>query len=152
MISSRGRWYPRNKIFILGESNQNILTKITQVHLRRPLKTSEKNKNISPKKKNWSFNQNSNSAQPKLNNSSKNKKPSKNSFNNTEVGITNYERPQYDPTEIFTLFKQGIKIDNLDETTPEIIAEHIAKRLKCHIILDALCGVGGNTIQVKYIS
>ena len=151
MICSRGRWYPRNKIFILGESDQNILTKITQVHLVRSEKTLEQNRSeifISPikREKNVFLHQNSS----KSTSSSKNKKSNKNSFNNNiEPGVSDYQRPQYASTEIFTLFKEGIKADNLDEATPEIIAEHIAKRLKCHIILDALCGVGGNTIQVK---
>jgi trimethylguanosine synthase len=31
--------------------------------------------------------------------------------------------------------------------TPERIAEHIADRCKCDVIVDAFCGVGGNAIQ-----
>ena len=31
--------------------------------------------------------------------------------------------------------------------TPEKIAEHIAERCQCDTIVDAFCGVGGNTIQ-----
>ena len=31
--------------------------------------------------------------------------------------------------------------------TPEKIAEHIAERCQCSVIVDAFCGVGGNCIQ-----
>eukprot|EP01119_Soliformovum_irregulare_P018593 TRINITY_DN5737_c0_g1_i2.p1 TRINITY_DN5737_c0_g1~~TRINITY_DN5737_c0_g1_i2.p1 ORF type:complete len:232 (-),score=50.83 TRINITY_DN5737_c0_g1_i2:52-747(-) len=31
--------------------------------------------------------------------------------------------------------------------TPEIIAQHIAERCRCDVIVDAFCGVGGNSIQ-----
>lgn len=31
--------------------------------------------------------------------------------------------------------------------TPEVIARHIAERCRCNTIIDAFCGVGGNTIQ-----
>jgi len=31
--------------------------------------------------------------------------------------------------------------------TPEYLAEYIAKRCACDTIIDAMCGVGGNTIQ-----
>lgn len=37
------------------------------------------------------------------------------------------------------------------QITSQSIAQHIAKRLKCDIIIDALCGFGGNTIQVLFI-
>jgi hypothetical protein len=33
--------------------------------------------------------------------------------------------------------------------TPENIAQHIADRCRCEIIVDGFCGVGGNTIQVS---
>jgi len=32
--------------------------------------------------------------------------------------------------------------------TPEKIAEHIANRCRCDLIVDGFCGVGGNSIQV----
>ena len=52
--------------------------------------------------------------------------------------------------EIFSLYNKGIQIDKDDwnEVTPEFIAQHIAKKLKGKIIIDALCGYGGNAIQV----
>ena len=34
--------------------------------------------------------------------------------------------------------------------TPEKIAEHIAERCRCDTIIDAFCGVGGNTIQFAF--
>ena len=52
---------------------------------------------------------------------------------------------------LFSKYDAGIKLD--DEawfsTTPEIIAEYVAKRIGGGVILDGFCGVGGNTIQVK---
>ena len=37
------------------------------------------------------------------------------------------------------------------QMTCQRVATHIAKRLKCDIIIDALCGFGGNAIQVLFI-
>lgn len=34
--------------------------------------------------------------------------------------------------------------------TPERIAEHIADRCRCDIIVDAFCGAGGNSIQFAF--
>ncbi|GAB1288280.1 Trimethylguanosine synthase [Apodemus speciosus] len=56
---------------------------------------------------------------------------------------------------LFSRFDDGIKLDKGLEAwfsvTPEKIAEHIAGRVSqsfnCDIIVDAFCGVGGNTIQ-----
>lgn len=38
---------------------------------------------------------------------------------------------------------------NFNTMLPENIAISIAKRLKCRIMIDAICGSGDNTIQVK---
>jgi trimethylguanosine synthase len=42
-------------------------------------------------------------------------------------------------------------LDHLAEgwysVTPEKIAEHIAERCSCGVVIDAFCGVGGNSIQ-----
>ncbi|XP_042552059.1 trimethylguanosine synthase [Dipodomys spectabilis] len=54
---------------------------------------------------------------------------------------------------LFSRFDDGIKLDKEGwfSVTPEKIAEHIAGRVsqsfRCDIIVDAFCGVGGNTIQ-----
>ncbi|CAH6777333.1 trimethylguanosine synthase [Phodopus roborovskii] len=54
---------------------------------------------------------------------------------------------------LFSRFDDGIKLDKEGwfSVTPEKIAEHIAGRVsqsfECDIIVDAFCGVGGNTIQ-----
>lgn len=54
---------------------------------------------------------------------------------------------------LFSRFDEGIKLDREGwfSVTPEKIAEHIAGRVsqcfKCDIVVDAFCGVGGNTIQ-----
>lgn len=50
---------------------------------------------------------------------------------------------------LFSKFDEGIKLDyeSWFSVTPEKIANHIAKRCKCDVIIDAFCGAGGNTIQ-----
>ncbi|XP_053414389.1 trimethylguanosine synthase [Nycticebus coucang] len=54
---------------------------------------------------------------------------------------------------LFSRFDDGIKLDREGwfSVTPEKIAEHIAGRIsqsfKCEVVVDAFCGVGGNTIQ-----
>ncbi|XP_055142353.1 trimethylguanosine synthase isoform X2 [Symphalangus syndactylus] len=54
---------------------------------------------------------------------------------------------------LFSRFDDGIKLDREGwfSVTPEKIAEHIAGRVsqsfKCDVVVDAFCGVGGNTIQ-----
>ncbi|XP_055968470.1 trimethylguanosine synthase [Sorex fumeus] len=54
---------------------------------------------------------------------------------------------------LFSRFDDGIKLDREGwfSVTPEKIAEHIAGRVsqsfECDVIVDAFCGVGGNTIQ-----
>lgn len=49
----------------------------------------------------------------------------------------------------FTKYDQGIKLDKEGwySVTPERIAAHIAQRCASDVIIDAFCGVGGNTIQ-----
>jgi len=50
---------------------------------------------------------------------------------------------------LFSLFDKGIKLDDESwySVTPEAIAQHIAERCRCGVIIDAFCGVGGNAIQ-----
>ena len=150
MTLSRGKWYPRDTIFILGNSNENILAKITQTHLKRPYKQLDQSKKkiySSPKKENRVFGKNPPDNKSKT---GAKRKADTNSFSNQkDAESSNDQASEYTAFEIFSLFGQGIKTDDLKEITPELIAEYIAKRLKCDIILDALCGVGGNSIQVK---
>lgn len=49
----------------------------------------------------------------------------------------------------FTKYDEGIKMDKEGwySVTPERIAAHIAQRCASDVIIDAFCGVGGNTIQ-----
>ncbi|GJJ74671.1 trimethylguanosine synthase [Entomortierella parvispora] len=49
----------------------------------------------------------------------------------------------------FTLFDEGIKMDKEGwySVTPEKIAAHIAERCRTDVVIDAFCGVGGNSIQ-----
>ncbi|KAL4235706.1 Trimethylguanosine synthase [Mactra antiquata] len=53
---------------------------------------------------------------------------------------------------LFSRFDEGIKLDREGwfSVTPEKIAEHIADRCQCDVVIDAFCGVGGNTIQFAY--
>eukprot|EP01102_Stenamoeba_stenopodia_P009005 TRINITY_DN2641_c0_g1_i3.p1 TRINITY_DN2641_c0_g1~~TRINITY_DN2641_c0_g1_i3.p1 ORF type:complete len:505 (+),score=163.31 TRINITY_DN2641_c0_g1_i3:32-1516(+) len=51
---------------------------------------------------------------------------------------------------LFSLFDKGIRMDQEGwySVTPEALAQHIASRLSCEVLVDAFCGVGGNTIQL----
>ena len=53
---------------------------------------------------------------------------------------------------LFSRFDDGIKMDKEGwfSVTPERIAEHIATRCRCDLIVDAFCGVGGNAIQFAF--
>lgn len=61
-------------------------------------------------------------------------------------GQSKYFQQRY---QYFSLFDYGIMIDSVGwySVTPEEIAVHVAKRCACDVIIDAFCGVGGNTIQ-----
>ena len=52
---------------------------------------------------------------------------------------------------LFSKFDDGIELDRESwfSVTPEVIAKHIAERCQCDLIVDAFCGVGGNTIQAR---
>lgn len=51
--------------------------------------------------------------------------------------------------QYFSLFDYGVMIDDVGwySVTPEEISIHVAERCACDVIIDAFCGVGGNTIQ-----
>lgn len=53
---------------------------------------------------------------------------------------------------LFSRFDEGIKMDKEGwfSVTPERIAEHIAERCRCDLLVDAFCGVGGNAIQFAF--
>jgi trimethylguanosine synthase len=55
----------------------------------------------------------------------------------------------YQRYRLFSRFDQGIILDREGwySVTPEVIAEHIASRCAGRVLVDAFCGVGGNTIQ-----
>ncbi len=48
------------------------------------------------------------------------------------------------------IFFKIFYIEGWFSVTPEKIARHIAKRCRCDVIVDAFCGVGGNTIQFAF--
>lgn len=49
---------------------------------------------------------------------------------------------------LFHKIDQGIQLDEEAwySVTPEEVAKYIAQRLKCNLIFDGCCGVGGNLI------
>jgi len=53
---------------------------------------------------------------------------------------------------LFSRFNEGILLDQEGwySVTPEKIAEHVAERCSCGLLIDAFCGVGGNTIQFAF--
>eukprot|EP00300_Choanocystis_sp_HF-7_P014857 c18855_g1_i3.p1 GENE.c18855_g1_i3~~c18855_g1_i3.p1 ORF type:complete len:207 (-),score=49.04 c18855_g1_i3:17-637(-) len=54
---------------------------------------------------------------------------------------------------LFSRFDDGIQMDEEGwfSVTPEAIARHIAQRCKGGVVVDAFCGVGGNTIQFALV-
>ncbi|CAG5114139.1 Oidioi.mRNA.OKI2018_I69.chr2.g8207.t2.cds [Oikopleura dioica] len=53
---------------------------------------------------------------------------------------------------LFSKWNEGIKMDRESwfSVTPEQIAQHIAERCRCELIVDGFCGVGGNAIQFAF--
>lgn len=118
--------YRTKEIILVGSENKKLLLRISEIMLNDRIYNNQK------KEKN-----------PSLETILANNK----TFQvNSE--IKKYYKNRY---SIFSRFDEGIKLDHEAwfSTTPEIIAEHLAKRIGCGVILDAFCGVGGNTIQVK---
>lgn len=80
------------------------------------------------------------------------------SQNNLQYGITSWDdkniphelkKYYYQRHSLFSKFDDGIHIDYQGwySVTPEKVAIHIANRMKCDVVIDAFCGVGGNSIQ-----
>lgn len=55
----------------------------------------------------------------------------------------------YQRYSLFSKFDLGIRLDRESwfSVTPEKVAEHLAERCRCDLIVDGFCGAGGNTIQ-----
>jgi len=53
---------------------------------------------------------------------------------------------------LFSRFDEGVQLDGESwySVTPEKIAEHIAERCRCDLLVDGFCGVGGNAIQFAF--
>jgi len=60
--------------------------------------------------------------------------------------ISKYWAQRY---QLFSKYDEGIRLDEESwySVTPEKIAEQVAQKCQCDIVLDAFCGVGGNAIQ-----
>lgn len=60
--------------------------------------------------------------------------------------VNKYWKQRY---SLFSKFDEGIKLDEESwfSVTPERIAQHIAERMQCDVIIDGFCGAGGNAIQ-----
>jgi len=56
----------------------------------------------------------------------------------------------YQRLRLFSKYEEGIQLDTEGwfSTTPELIAKMIARRMGKGVVLDAMCGAGGNTIQM----
>lgn len=69
--------------------------------------------------------------------------------NDTEFELRKYWAQRY---RLFSRYDEGILLDKEGwfSVTPEKIAEHIAERCQCDVIVDAFCGVGGNAIQFAF--
>lgn len=70
---------------------------------------------------------------------------------NPEQGLSSVTKKYWHQRyRLFSKFDDGIKMDS-DESwfsvTPEKIAQHLAERCRCDVIVDGFCGVGGNSIQ-----
>lgn len=117
--------YPMNEVFILGNKFK-MAAKITKI---RVLKSGSKS-NDEPLS----------STSPKKN--SANRESQSRVLLRSQEDEINYRK------DIFSLYERGILAEDWDQITPEAIAKHIASRTKADLIIDALCGYGGNTIQV----
>lgn len=115
------RVYHLDKVFILGDSHK-MVAKITTKQITSH-RTSRKS-SITTSSKDG------------------NKNNKNNDHNNAPKIPTTLKQ------EIFSMYDKGIKVTEWHEITPENVAIHIAERLHCSIMIDALCGCGGNTIQV----
>lgn len=53
---------------------------------------------------------------------------------------------------LFSKYASGVRLDaeGWFSVTPERLAEHIAERCRCDVVLDAFAGVGGNAIQFAF--
>jgi hypothetical protein len=117
--------YPMNEVFILGYKYK-MVAKITKIRvLKSGSKSNEDQQPLGSPKKNSAKGE----TQPKF-------------LSRSSEDDVNYKK------DIFSLYEKGIKADEWEQITPEAIAKHIASRTKADIIIDALCGYGGNTIQV----
>ncbi len=132
--------YPIDKIFILGETFK-IVAKITVHKVAKATQVID-SFTLSAKGMNSSV-LNTNTNRNSMNDKGNTKR------SRAESAIA---RPDALPIEakkeIFSKYDKGIKAEHWQEITPEKVAIHIAERLACETIIDALCGFGGNTIQV----
>jgi len=137
--------YPIDKIFILGEKFK-IVAKIT-VHKVAKSTFLIENYSMTPTK-----GMNSSVIRANKNRISVNSPPNgltRQKRSRAESAITGHDVPLEAKREIFSKYEKGIKAEHWQEITPEKVAIHIAERLRCETIIDALCGFGGNTIQVS---
>ena len=53
---------------------------------------------------------------------------------------------------LFSRFDDGCVLDEEGwySVTPEVVAQHMAERCRCDVIIDAFCGVGGNAIHFAH--
>jgi trimethylguanosine synthase len=76
-------------------------------------------------------------------------RPTEEEFNS----LTPRERYWHRRYSLFSLFDLGVQLDDESfySVTPEVLAEHHAARCAEKIVVDACCGVGGNTLQLAKV-
>lgn len=128
--------YPINQLMVTGDDHRKLVMKVTSMKL-----FAEHNQNKNHGRDNGL------AKMTELGNNNNNYKQQ------TQVNqeLRKYYKSRY---LLFSLFDNGIKMDEEAwfSTTPEVIAEYLAKRLGSGVILDGFCGVGGNAIQVITVS
>lgn len=130
--------YPQNKVFLLKYNSSGIFCKITYKNFKFPF-VRKKNKH----------NTKSLLVKKVVNN------PEKSNFAMGQLLMTEVVANSEEVDErlnIFSKYHQGIKIDSdcYDKILPEKVSNYLAKKVaKNGIVVDGVCGVGGNAIQVN---
>ena len=139
--------YPRNISFFLGMNSERIIAKIKKKKLLRNQANIDILNSLSTNSR--ELNQ---IRSPTFSNMGCCKKaPSSYLENITKLDYYSPRKDSSPQREYFSMYDKGIKVDEWNNTTPENIAAHIAQKLKCNLLIDALCGVGSTTIQVTII-
>lgn len=119
--------YPLNEIITAGYQKKQLLLRVSEIKLTANKRPNQKKEKFGMDNDNIMINEDN--------------------ISEIKSDIRKYYKNRY---LLFSKFDQGIKMDHEAwfSTTPEVIAEYLARRIGGGVILDAFCGVGGNAIQV----